>query len=59
MILPLERDRIVEKELWSVFKHLWDSTLWEIQVLLWSVSDRRLSGGIATGRGVCRMYIEV
>ena len=31
----------------------------EWHILLWSVSGRRLSGGIATGRGVCRMHIEV
>ena len=32
MILPLERDGVVEKKLWCVFKHLWDSTMGEIQV---------------------------
>ena len=32
MVLLLERDGVVEKELWSVFKHLWDSALWEIHV---------------------------
>ena len=32
MILPLERDGVVEKELWCVFKHLWDGVLGEIQV---------------------------
>ena len=32
MILPLERDGVVEKELWGVFKRLGDSMLGEVQV---------------------------
>ena len=32
IVLPLERDGVVEKELWGVFKHLWNSMLGEIQV---------------------------
>ena len=28
MVLLLERDGVVEKELWSVFKHLRDTVLW-------------------------------
>ena len=32
MILPLKRNGVVEKELWSVFEYLGDSTLGKIQV---------------------------
>ena len=32
MVLLLERDGVVGKELWSVFKHLRDSVLWDIDV---------------------------